>query len=254
MAAMNTSQAAPSDPIALLWKIARMWLVDAIEAFGGPAEVAAMLARRTRRAVKRRLKALEALVMKLLLVEAAKLGPGRSRVTHTHAQTPSDKQQPVERACVSLPDPADPSTWRARFVLRIPPEAATKRMPANTGPRIRDLGPPLLVRDIFADMARSAQVRRMAALRAGRMKPDEARERAKAEALARRFEALARVFANPLPYARRLWRKLKSLARRAYDAAMRIGMRLVRHGEPAVDSRATFESCRVASAFAFNSS
>ena len=76
----------PRDPLFLLWKIAAMWLADAIHAFGAPAQIAALISAKVRRAVKRRLKALETLVMKLLLIEAAKLvAPASSR--HARAKT-----------------------------------------------------------------------------------------------------------------------------------------------------------------------
>lgn len=46
--------------------------------------------------------------------------------------------------------------------------------------------------------------------------------RAKATKLARRFEALLRVFANPTPRARRLKQKLQALKHRALAAARRV--------------------------------
>jgi hypothetical protein len=246
MAAMTTAATAPSDPIALLWKIARMWLADAIEAFGDPAEIARLLARKARRAARRRLMALESLVMKLLLIEAAKL----TGVTRTHPHPRGERQQPAEHACVSLRrpahaiDPADPATWRVRFEWRIPPEAAPSRKPASTGPRIRDLSPPLLVRDIFADRARRAELERMRLMRIAA--PDEARERAKAEKLARRFEALRRVLAKPSPHARRLAARLRALGAAAAHAMRRIAMQAPPRGEtnPVVHHHADFHCWR----------
>ena len=118
--------------------------------------------------------------------------------------------------------------------------------PADSGPRIRDLGRPLLVRDIWRDQARHAHVGQLARARAARCLADEARERAKSQDLARRFEALKRAVANPVPYARRLLLKLKA-QKNAYDAAMRVAMRAPPRKQlnPMVFARAEFEACSI---------
>ena len=66
-------------PIADLWKIARAVLADALDAFGGPQKIQLTFDRIARRAIRRQLKALEILVMKLLLIEAAKLPAAKNR-------------------------------------------------------------------------------------------------------------------------------------------------------------------------------
>ena len=67
MRAMTTLLLLP-DPIAILWQGARAWLADTLRMFGGPATIA----RHACLAFKRRLALLESLVMKLLLIEAAR--------------------------------------------------------------------------------------------------------------------------------------------------------------------------------------
>jgi hypothetical protein len=240
------------DPIALLWKIARVWLADAIAAFGAPAEIATLLARGAQNALRRRLKALEALAMKLLLAEAARI----RRVTHTQSTPSAMSCATIGSACVSPRasgnrrcevDPADPETWRVRFALRIPPETAPQSREAS-GPRIRDIGPRRLVTQVLADMAARARIARMAALRTARaLKPQSERARAKALKLARRFEALRRMLENPVPHVRRLAHMLGAMRERAFAAARRIAMLRPPRGEtnPVVHDHASVEVWRV---------
>jgi hypothetical protein len=237
---MSLTQTASDDPTFHLWRIARVWLTDAVHAFGAPPAIARELTRHVRRALTRRLKALAIFLMKLLLVQAAAL------VTHAHAQHVAPSCTRVGHACAAshAHDPDRSETWRVRFMLRVPrePRAETR---AIEGPRVRRLGPPLLVREAFAARAQHALHVRMAAMRAARYTPCAIRERAKAEKLARRFEALIRAMADPTPHARRLKRKLAALAHQAYDAATRIACRRPppsRLYDAAVDRRATYES------------
>lgn len=239
-----TSADPPNDPLALLWKIARAWLADAIHAFGPPAEVAAILAGHARRAVKRRIKALETLVMKLLLIEASRLTfkPARRERRAAAPASPPSAPPPL--------DLARPETWRVHFVLRIPAPQRPPRTPRpSSGPRIRDLGRPLLVRDIWRDQVRDAHMHQLALARAARFIADEPRERARSHALARRFEALKRVIANPAPYARRLLLKLNA-HKHAYDAAMRVAMRPPPRKQlnPVVFQNAEFHACTAVAA------
>jgi hypothetical protein len=227
-----------------------MWLADAMHAFGPPAEIAIILAGHARAAVKRRIKALETLVMKLLLIEAGRLAPA---VTPTRAQ-PSGSCRSPSRACVSPPAPAsppppldlaNPAAWRVRFILRIPaPQRPPWTPPANSGPRIRDLGRPLLVRDIWREQERCQRMARLARARVARYLVDEARNRAKSQALARRFEALKRAIANPAPHARRLLAKLNA-QENTHDAAMRVAMALPppKQLNPIVFQNAEFHAC-----------
>ncbi len=74
---MPKSNIVPIDPIANLWLIARAWLADAVRAFGAPEAVARVFSRFARAGLARRLRALETLAMKLLLVEVSRLEPPR---------------------------------------------------------------------------------------------------------------------------------------------------------------------------------
>ncbi|QGZ93888.1 hypothetical protein [Terricaulis silvestris] len=190
-------------PIADLWKSARAVLADALSAFGGPQQIQRTLDRIARSAIRRQLKALEVLVMKLLLIEAAKL-PAVTKRAHA---APNGQGRSAHAA-----DPARPETWRVCFQLHIPPE------PKDTGPRIRGFGPSRLIRAVVVDANTFAN--RLAAMRASIS--NEERDSAAAARLARRFEALRRVFANPAPRARRLKHKLIALKQRAFAAARRI--------------------------------
>ena len=76
-----------------------------------------------------------------------------------------------------------------------------------TGPRIRQLGPPLLVRDIWRDNARAATARHLQKVRFMRPPPGVQ--------LARRVEALTRILDRPLNAARRLARKLRAIPKLA---------------------------------------
>jgi hypothetical protein len=221
-------------PIADLWKSARALLADALSAFGGPQQIQRTLDRIARGAIRRQLKALEVLVMKLLLIEAAKLPTVAQRA---HA-APNGQGRSAHAA-----DPARPETWRVCFQLHIPPEPKD-----TTGPRIRGFGPSRLIRAVVVDAKTFAN--RLAAMRASISR--EERDSAAAARLARRFEALRRVFANPAPRARRLKQKLLALKRRAFAAAKRIAMlKPPPHQLDAIlHERAAFAAHRATPAFA----
>ncbi|MCX7358419.1 MAG: hypothetical protein NT015_09805 [Alphaproteobacteria bacterium] len=194
-------------PISDLWRIARAFLTDALNALGGPQTIRQTLDLIARRAIKRQLQALETLVMKLLLIEAANL-PAQTPRTRT---APSGK----ERITRAADDPAHPETWRVAFQLQIPPEP--KGAP---GPRVRYLGPSGFIRAKVVGAQMLEKLERLVAAHFNTSAEDSLR--AKATKLARRFEALRRVFANPLPRARRLKQKLQALKHRAFAAARRI--------------------------------
>lgn len=92
---------------------------------------------------------------------------------------------------------------------RIAPKQARERKPGirlwpkpkRSRARIRQLGPPVLVRDIWRDQAREAQARHMANMRAMRLAPGAT--------FARRFDALARLIREPQRAIRALARKLR---------------------------------------------
>jgi len=193
-------------PIADLWKSARTILADALGAFGGPQQIQRTLDRIARGVIRRQLKALEVLVMKLLLIEAAKL-PAVAKRAHA---APNGQGRSAHAA-----DPARPETWRVCFQLQIPPEPNDA-----TGPRIRGFGPSRFIRAVVVDAKTFAKLACLATMRASTT--NEERDSAAAARLARRFEALRRVFANPAPRARRLKHKLIALKQRAVAAARRI--------------------------------
>ena len=188
------------DPIAELWQGARAWFAGLRAAFGAPAQVAA-LAREACAALRRELLALESLVLKLLLLEAARLGLLRDRraALAPHADSaqavafaarrlrklsaqelpPADAQAPEQ-----APDDAAGHA-EAAFALRLPYD----RLPLRT--------------------------RRSAAGVAREPRPDD---------LARRFEALAQVLIDPAPAIARLARRLRALGPRARAVARRIAM------------------------------
>jgi hypothetical protein len=79
--------------------------------------------------------------------------------------------------------------------------------------RVRLLGPPTSMREIWRDRRREALIERLRAARA-RMKPQHVR-------LADRIDALQRFLDAPRPAIRRLARKLRRAAKLAYTIAAR---------------------------------
>jgi hypothetical protein len=248
-----TTASFPTDPIAYIWREARTWFTDAMRDFAGPAEIARTLAQDLRSAIRRRLLLIESLLMKLLLIEAARLHPfpdarpdarGLSAVARRpkaearrlgpittieaskvasapHLQTPAamDPRLGAARQAGNgyAEDAADPSTWRVRFRLRIPREPNAHQPPRdNGGARAHDPG------DIWREQARRQLADRF------HPKPDaeaaHRRDQAKARKLARRFEALRRVLADPRRVIARLARMLCKLGQAAYAAARRIAL------------------------------
>jgi hypothetical protein len=189
---------ASTDPIAALWREARAWLAQALDDFCGPVGVARTLASAAHAAIKRRLALLEALVMKLLLIEATRLPQPPRPIRRASAEAGMGS---AGARVGASEDPATPETWRVR--LR---------------PRFR--GAPRAPR----------------ALRAGGLRPDTgaewtyARARIKALKLARRFEALRRVIADPRRAIAALARKLHALGAAARAFAHSIALASPRQG------------------------
>jgi len=176
-------------PISELWRIARAFLADALDAFGGPQTICQTFDRIAHRAIKRQLKALEMVALKLLLIEA---------VNRTPLAIAPRRAKPIEQGRTApATDPARPETWRVCFQLHIPPKPED-----NSGPHIRSLGPSRFIRATILDA--KALAKKLAFMPARVQRSDKARASLRAERLARRFEALRRVFANPAPSARRL--------------------------------------------------
>jgi hypothetical protein len=210
-----------SDPIAQLWAAARQWCAEALTALGGPAGVAQAIAREAYVAARRRIALLEAFVLKLLLIEAARIPiqhplPGRRAAsgpgpTHTIARKPA-----AVAACAATPaatprrsaepcapeDPDRPETWRVRFHTHL---ASASHAPERTG-----LAPVTTQRRVAPANTDTAP--------------------AKAHALARRFEALRRILANPHRAVAAFARKLAALGARAYAVARRIALAAPRQG------------------------
>jgi len=185
------TQTAP-DPIADLWSAARA-LFERMRAHIGEAEAIAALRldRDTLAAMRAWLRPLEALVRRIVLIEAAALARtplAPKRQSERHAQAPQAK-------------PPRQRSYALRLWARTPPAPA----------RIRQLGPPLLVRDIYRERARAAQARRLNMVRF--MRPPEPLR------IARRIEALARVLEKPANAVRRLARKLRQLPKLAIKLA-----------------------------------
>jgi hypothetical protein len=118
-----TTASIASDPIAALWQAAHDWLADTWRAFGPPERIA-RLARAACAALARELRALELLVLKLLLIEAARLPA--CGVTHTHAPARAASCPVLRRQCVS---PRIPNT--PRFSLRLPQARTQSRRRAQ---------------------------------------------------------------------------------------------------------------------------
>jgi hypothetical protein len=181
---MTPSHLAP-DPSAIFWQAACDWLAALLRAFGQPARIA-RLGQAACAALARELKALEALVLKLLLIEAA-------------AHPLRDASATRRAACAALAGAstpaahsenlADPETWRVRFSPRLPQIRPARRRGACTRrPRTSPPPPPHPMH------------------------------------LARRCEALRRVLADPMPAVARLARKLHALGARARATARRIAL------------------------------
>lgn len=176
----NTSA---SDPIDDLWRQARAQFADALRALRSAAVVAVILARSAYDTVKARLRLLESLVLKLLLIEAARaLLPDETSASLTQAHA-HRKPAPHHRE-----DPADPATWRVRFRPRIPRDSHRPRAPAIA--RLRTPAPSSI----------------------------------NAIALARRFEALRRVLADPRRAIAALAARLRALGAAAHAVARRIAL------------------------------
>ena len=150
------------------------------------------LDRKERRDLRRWIAALEAFVRRIVLLEALSLDVSRldrepwGSHARREARAPTSKHKRPPR-------------------LRLWPQ--TRR----TGPRVRQLGPPVLVRDIWRERRRDALIARLKAARGRRRKPHII--------LADRMDALESILDAPMRAARRLARKLAQLPRLAMKLA-----------------------------------
>jgi hypothetical protein len=153
------------------------------------------LDRKERRDLRRWIAALEAFVRRIVLLEALSLD-----VSRLEREPPGSHARREARA---------PTSKRKR-----PPRLRLWPQPKRTGPRIRQLGPPVLVRDIWREQRRAALIARLAAARGQRRKPYII--------LAARIDALDSILAAPMRAARRLARKLAQLPRLALKLALAV--------------------------------
>jgi hypothetical protein len=153
------------------------------------------LDRKERRDLRRWIAALEAFVRRIVLLEALSLD-----VSRLERAPPGSHARREARA---------PTSKRKR-----PPRLRLWPQPKRTGPRIRQLGPPVLVRDIWREQRRAALIARLAAARGQRRKPYII--------LAARIDALDSILAAPMRAARRLARKLAQLPRLALKLALAV--------------------------------
>ena len=170
------------------WTAARAMFERMRRAIGEAAALAdrAWIGPKEAREVRSWLNPLIALVRRLVLIEAIALA--KSAILD---RASSDAQcQRHAKAGLKARGPRTPS-------LRLWPRIK------HTGPRIRQLGSPVLVRDIWRDNARAAAARHLQRVRFMRPPPSVQ--------LARRIEALTRILDRPLSAAHRLARKLRAI-------------------------------------------
>lgn len=208
-----------TDTLAPLWERLRASFARAAVITGGAAAIAAHMAMAAalRREIHGWIGWLEHLVRKLLFAEAGRLEPLGPRTSSSalHAAPPravaSKGAAQPGRAAAPRANSQDPETWSVRFSLAPPRDP--RAVPESRAPRIRALWgpspppappPPPTVR---------ARGERHAPLQ-----------------LARRFEALRRVLADPRPYARRLADLMHRLVRRFPEVTLRFAARCARVG------------------------
>lgn len=251
------------DILTRLWSAAHAMFQRMRAAIGDTEALAARrrLAAEESRAVRKWLGPLEAMVRKVVLVHALTLvesGAARSKRGDTHARTAPAELPTASamRVCHPEPPAAPPAVTLialapppVHFVTQATAAAATApaararapslrlwpRTPASAGPRVRDVGPNLLVRDVQRDVVRLAAARSMAGLRR--------RRRSAPARLARRIDALSRIIDRPLPAARRLARTLAARPQLAIRLAARRPPRTRLYVEP---------ECALAHTHAFN--
>jgi hypothetical protein len=171
------------------WTAARAMFARMSRAVGEAAALAdrAWIGPKEKSEVRSWINPLIALVRKLVLIEAIAL-----------ARAPASKVRTAD-----LPvRPRGKAALKSRnYTLRLWPK------PKRTGPRARQLGPPVLVRDIWRDNARASAAHHLKKVRFMRPPPGVQ--------FARRIEALTRILDRPLNAARRLANKLRAIPKLA---------------------------------------
>ena len=165
------------------------------------------LSPRRSRFVRSWLRPLEAMVRKIVLMEALALArqPEAPRA-QSAARTPPSKRARAPR--------------QRRVAFRLWP-----RQRWSVGPRIRSLGPPMRVIEINRDRARLALARHLANVRPCARMPE-------AQRLAGRIAALERVIDKPRAAIRRLARKLRATPKLAIKLACARPPRARRYDDP----------------------
>ncbi len=152
------------------------------------------LDKKERRALSQWLAALEAFARRIVLIEALSFLDRGSSDPHAQRSTNAGLKA------------RGPRTSKRSPRLRLWPK------PNRTGPRIRLLGPPTSVAEIWRDQRRDALIARLKAARGKRRQPHII--------LADRIDALESILAAPLRAARRLARKLAQMPKLALTFAM----------------------------------
>ncbi len=202
----------PQTPTPHLWERLRALFGRVIAAIGTPALITTLtLAPRLRTALVRQIALIEILARKLLLAEAADLSPPtqrRPRVTeialnasglYTLPQTRRRARASVRARAI---DPNNPETWSARFALAMPRDG--RSVNERRAPRIRAL---------------------WGHARAPAPPPEPAPRQRNSDAflIARRAEALRRLFNDPAAHVQRLARHRRVVAR-SRDAIRRYAL------------------------------
>lgn len=188
-----------------------------IAATGAPALIAALaLTPRLRSEVARHIALVEIMARKLLLADAAQLipppqqqrGPRLIEIPlHASGLYTCPPIRRRKHTPARLIDPADPETWNARFALALPRDR--RAVPERRAPRIRAL---------WGDTPSPPPA----------SKPAPRRRHSCAFRLARRAEALRRLFENPAPYAARLARARPIGVNRSRETINRYALRAPR--------------------------
>lgn len=223
---MSDAKASPPEDgfeasVPALWSTARRFLCWLIEVYGTPCALAAgpWLSRRERREIRHWLLPLEALVRRLLLIEAVRVaGTMRPAGKRPRAR----RKRPAPFCRVNFPDPENSRQWAVRFSVVPRPRRRGPRLV----PRVRFPGPDPDAR-FLAPAARAAaaeehhaRMREMSIIpvTVRALRPRACRRAGNPWLLARRIEALARLLENPGPHVRRLARLVRKDAVRLIEA------------------------------------
>jgi len=196
------------ETLSQLWIRARASFARIIAAHGAPAVVAALigLAHTQRREIGAWLTSLESSIRKLLFAEASRL-PIEPHHNSPHKPPPPAQTRASNSTSPRPFDASRPESWPARFTFAPPRDP--RAVPEAQAPRIRALWG-----DTHAPQAAEAITPR----------PGMRVCHPTTKHLACRFEAIRRVLADPMPYARRLARIFHRLRRRFPEAPRRFAI------------------------------